>query len=354
MKTRVGIVGCGLIADLHIEAWKHLPDYAVTAVCDSNLELATAKAAKLNLPPTAVFDDYRQLHRSGLVDLVEILTPHHLHHAIAVDALQQKLHVVVQKPMAITLQEADEMIAAANSSPGILKIYENFIHYPPIVKAKQLIDEDVIGEPLSIHLKSNPGNPACGWSIPESARQWRSDASKAGGNPLTFDDGHHKIAIAHLLMGRIEQVYAQISSTKLKDGRIVDAPAMIIFNFNDNRKGVLEVVYSQDMQVQTDYYAQHDSVEVTGSASILQITQGHGQTLNQAPVLVYRDGVTTTYDDMPTDWQASFLACTQNTADALTGKSEPSLNCTDGRHVLEVVLAIHASAQSGTPIRIQQ
>ena len=256
--------------------------------------------------------------------------------------------------MAITLQEADEMIAAANSSPGILKIYENFIHYPPIVKAKQLIDEDVIGEPLSIHLKSNPGNPACGWSIPESARQWRSDASKAGGNPLTFDDGHHKIAIAHLLMGRIEQVYAQISSTKLKDGRIVDAPAMIIFNFNDNRKGVLEVVYSQDMQVQTDYYAQHDSVEVTGSASILQITQGHGQTLNQAPVLVYRDGVTTTYDDMPTDWQASFLACTQNTADALTGKSEPSLNCTDGRHVLEVVLAIHASAQSGTPIRIQQ
>ena len=342
---RIGIIGCGLIADLHIEAWQHLSDDAITAVCDSNLELATTKAAQLNLPTTAVFDDYRQLHRSGLVDLVEILTPHHLHHSIAVDALKQGLHVVVQKPMAITLQEADEMIATASSSPGILKIYEDLIHYPPIVKAKQLVNEGAIGKPLSIHLKSNPGNPACGWSIPATAHQWRSDASKAGGSSLTFDDGHHKIAVAHLLMGRIKSVDAQVSSTKLQDGRVVDAPAMIIFGFSDNRKGVLEVVYSQDMQVQTNHYAQHDSIEVTGSTGILQIAQGHGQTFDQAPIRVYRDGVTKTYDDMPTDWQASFLACTQNTADALTGKIEPSLNCTDAYHVLEVALAIKASTQ---------
>lgn len=350
--TRVGIIGCGRISDLHILGYRDLSGFSIAAVCDINRAVAETKAREWGSTQAAVFDDYQELCRSGLVDLVEVIVPHHLHYPVTVYALEQGLHVSVQKPMAISLKESDNMIEIARRSPGMLKVYENFVHYPPIVRAKQLIDQGMIGEPLSIRIKSNPGDPAGGWLIPAAAREWRYDLNRAGGGPLTFDDGHHKLAVAWFLMGRIQQVYAQIGATDLGGGRVLDAPAIVTFEFAGGRMGVFEVVYSPGLQVQSDHYAQDDQVEVTGREGVLWVTRGHGRTAARPPLVVYRDGVTYAYDDMPAGWEASFIASTRNTVAAVRGDAMPSLTAEEGHHVLEAGLALQSSAASGRPVAV--
>ena len=350
--TRVGIVGCGRVSDLHASAWSGVDGSGVAAVCDIDRAAAEAKAREWGAEDAAVFADYRELCRSRLVDLVEVLVPHHLHRPVAVCALEHGLHVSVQKPMATTLADADAMIETARRSPGVLKVFENFVCYPPVVRAKRLIERGVIGEPLSLRIKSNPGDPACGWDVPDAARAWRQEHGLSGGGPLTFDDGHHKLAAAWFLMGRIERVWAQIGSTRLDDGRVLDAPAVAALTFSGGRMGCWEIVHSPGMKVQTGHYAQDDHLEVTGSEGWLQVTRGHGYTARRAALIAYRDGITRCYDDMPSGWETSFAASVRDTAAASRGETETSLTGAQGRHLLEAGLAMRASAASGRPVAV--
>jgi predicted dehydrogenase len=349
---RVGIIGCGRISDLHILGYEDRTDAAVVALCDVSVELATQKAAAWGTPDATIYGDYRELCSSGDVDLVEIIVPHHLHHEVTVYALAQGLNVSVQKPMAMSLAEADDMIDQSHQASGVMKVYENFIHYPPIARARQIIDAGDIGDPLTIRIKSNSGDPACGWSVPAAAAAWRHDMSKSGGGPLTFDDGHHKVAVAWYLMGSIERVHAWIGSTEIGPGQTMDAPAAITFGFSGGRLGIWDVVYSPNLQIHTDHYTQDDQIEVTGTHGVLWVTRGHGRTLSRAPVIVYRDGVSHEYDDMATGWEASFIASTHNTIDALHGRTPLSLTGEEGREILAADLAIQESAATGVAVTI--
>lgn len=349
---RVGIVGCGRISDLHILEYQARDDAVVVALCDVNRDLATAKAAEWGLENASIYEDYRELCSPDVVDLVEIIVPHHLHYVVAVYALAQGLNVSVQKPMAMSLAEADDMIGQARQSSGFFKVYENFVCYPPIARAKQIIDAGDIGEPVSIRIKSNPGDPAFGWDVPPAAAAWRRDLSKAGGGPLTFDDGHHKVAVAWHLMGPIERVHAWIGETDIGGGNTLDAPAVITLEFSGGRLGVFDIVYSPHLQIHTKHYAQDDYVEVTGTHGVLMVTRGHGRTMTRAPLIVYRDGVTHDYDDMATGWEASFIASTRNTIEALHGQTAPSLTGEEGRHILAAGLAIQESATTGRSVTI--
>ena len=88
------------------------------------------------MPPEHVFADYHELLALSEVDLVEILLPHHLHCQATLDAAAAGKHISLQKPMALTVAEADGMVAAAQAAGVIFKVFENFIFYPP-VQARQ-------------------------------------------------------------------------------------------------------------------------------------------------------------------------------------------------------------------------
>ena len=90
--------------------------------------------------------------------------------------------------------------------------------YPPVKKARDLIREGAIGEPLSIRIKSNPARSATAWEVPASANAWRNEKSQSGGGPLVFDDGHHKFALAWHFMGDPEEVHAFIGASMVPAG----------------------------------------------------------------------------------------------------------------------------------------
>jgi predicted dehydrogenase len=172
-ELRVGFVGTGRISDLHALEYLANGRARIVAVCDVDRNVAQQRGQAWGVPDGRIFDNYHDLLALAEVDLVEILLPHHLHYQVALDAAAAGKHIAVQKPMALTIAEADEMIATARDAGVILKVFENFVFYPPVQRAKSLIETGEIGEPLTIRIKSNSGTSPNQWEVPISAWAWR-------------------------------------------------------------------------------------------------------------------------------------------------------------------------------------
>jgi predicted dehydrogenase len=351
-ELRVGIIGTGRISDLHALEYLANDRARIVAVCDLDTDLARQRGEAWGVPEDCILSDYHDLLALAHVDLVEILLPHHLHHQATLDAAAAGKHISLQKPMALNVAEADEMIAAAEKAGVILKVYENFTFYPPVQRAKTLIEAGEIGDPLTIRIKSNSGTSPSQWEVPLSAWAWRFSPEQCGGGPLVFDDGHHKFSLAWFFMGLAEEVHAWIGETEIMPGLTLDAPAIVSWKFPGNRYGSLEAVFSPELVLDTEHYAQDDRIEITGTKGVIWITRGHGKMLDVPPVVLYRDRQTFTYSDMPVGWEQSFINSTRHLIDAYFNGQPPSLTGEEGREILRFALAAQESARSGRAVQL--
>jgi predicted dehydrogenase len=349
-KLRVGIIGAGRISDLHALEYLANPRAEIVAVADAVPENAQRRGQAWGVAPNRIFADYHDLLAVPEVDLVEILLPHHLHHRATLDAAAAGKHISVQKPMALSVAQADEMIAAARRAGVIFKVFENFIFYPPVQRAKALIDAGEIGEPLSIRIKSNAATSPTEWVVPTAASAWRFDPAQNGGGPLVFDDGHHKFALAWHFLGQAAEVHAWIGATEVAPGAILDSPSIVSWRYPGGQIGALEVVRSAELVLETQHYAQDDRVEITGTRGVIWITRGHGKMLDVPPVVLYRDRQTFTFSDMPVGWEHSFINSTRHFIDAYFAGQPPVLTGEEGREVLRFALAAQESARMGQAV----
>src|SRR5215510_10067897 len=167
---RIGIVGLGRIFDLNCLGYRDNPDAVVAALCDSRQDLLDRRASLF--PKAQLVRDFEELLRLEL-DLVDILTPHPLHAEMAIAAMRTGAHVSVQKPMAMTVAEADRMLATARETGRHLKCFENFVFYEPLVRAKALLEAGAIGRPLHFRMKIVSGNREHAWPVPPETIAWR-------------------------------------------------------------------------------------------------------------------------------------------------------------------------------------
>ena len=348
---RVGIIGCGRISDLHVLGYRGRDDARIVALCDVDPESTAAKSKQWQLPDAALFEDYRRMCESGLVDLVEIIVPHHLHYEIAAFAIGCDLHVSLQKPMSLSLADADRLLGAASGTSRVVRLYENFLFYPPVLKALELIEQGVVGEPLSVRLKSNAGYSPSAWDIPWSALLWRHNPDQCGGGPLVFDDGHHKFSLAWIVLGQPSEVHAWIGSTFVLSFEL-DSPSLVSMRYRSGAVANLEVVYSQELLIQgTEHYAQDDRMEVTGTGGVIWVNRGHGQIGDVPPVVSYTDGRIETYQ-CPTGWEQSFIGATRSLLDTIASGREPILTLAEGRDVLAAALGAQQSARDGSVVSV--
>lgn len=355
-RLRVGFFGAGRISDLHAIEYINNPKTEIYAVCDTNIENAQKRGSTWGVPDSRIFTDYRDMLSLPEIDLIEILTPHHLHYHHTLAVVEAGKNISLQKPMAINLAQADEMILAAEQAGVTFKVFENFIFYPPVMRAKELIDNGEIGDPITIRIKSNAANSPNAWDVPLDAWTWRFDPSSCGGGPLVFDDGHHKFSLAWYFMGDIaEEVHAwigQFPSTWGSNPGFLDSPAIVSFKFPGNRVGSLEVVYSPELIIDTNHYAQDDRIEITGTKGVIWITRGHGKMMDIPPVILYKDMTTRTFSDMPVGWEHSFINSTRHFIDAYFAGNPPSLTGRQGREILRFALAAQESARGGLAIKV--
>jgi predicted dehydrogenase len=350
---RVAIVGCGRISDLHQIGYRGREDAKIVAVCDTNKGHARDKAREWGVEK--VYTDYAQVLNDQDVDVVELLTPHHLHCSMTVQAAEAGKHISVQKPMALTAAEADKMIAAANKAGVRLRVYETFVYYAPAMRAKQMIEAGEIGEVRTIRMHVNSGTGDTSWKVPLSAWLWRFNEKQCGGGPLVFDHGYHLFSLGYYLGGPVEKVYAWIDHTPVKEaGGIVkiDAPAMIMFKYKFSHcYGQLDIEHTPKMRIYSDYYADDDRIEVIGEKGILFINRYTARTVDLPELMIFKDGKTTPVLVEGVEWHDSFIATTHDFIEKLKTGGQPRLDGPTGKAVLQFTLAALQSAATGREVR---
>ncbi|MDP6978098.1 MAG: Gfo/Idh/MocA family oxidoreductase [Myxococcota bacterium] len=352
---RIGFVGCGRIADLQCLGYLDHPDAVIHAVCDTDPALAKQRAEQWGAQQ--IYHDVEEFVEDSDIDAVEILTPHHLHEAHATAALQAGKHVSLQKPPTRTLEELDRLIEVAEGSGRMLRVFENFSYYPPHQKARELIDAGAIGEPLSVRLKTAAGRLTDGWEIAPRTQAWRMDTDACGGGATTFDHGYHCFNMGRFFMPvEVERVHAFIHWIELGDGQRLDAPALISWKYAGSvpRYGSWEVIASLGMQVRSDYYASDDRLEIHGSEGIIWVNRCTGKLLDEPPLVLYRDGETRAFHDIPADWGESFRLGGLDFVDAIHEGRTCAQQPGDARHTLAFALAAARSAAEGREVAISE
>jgi len=192
---RVGLLAYGAIGDEHSRAINATDGLHLTAVADTNPDRLTA--AQVLAPGVTTFSDATEMLDSGLLDLVVISTPPNSHYQWAKESLNRGINVILEKPMALTVQECDELMALAAAKNLLLVVYQNRRFDADFVTMKKLIDEGSIGEIFSY--ESFVG----GYSKPCS--YWHSMVDVSGG--AIFDWGSHFIdQILALVPGEVDSV----------------------------------------------------------------------------------------------------------------------------------------------------
>lgn len=354
-QVRVGIIGAGRIADLHAAGYRSHPGAKIVAVCDSAPGVADKRTAEWGA--RRAYSDYRELLADTEVDAVDIITPHNLHAPMSIAALEAGKHTSVQKPMAISLAECDAMAEAASKSRAIFRVFENFRFYPPLVRAKELLDSGVIGAPVSVRMKAVQGSLKHGWPVPRATLTWRYDDSQSGGGRVVFDYGYHLFSVARHFMGAPDRVFAWIRHTSNERGWIRDSPAIISWTHAGGaRHGSWEAVSSDQMMVPSDYWAEDEWFEFSGTRGFIWVNRCTGKLLSRPPLVVYADGNTTEtgLDAIEWDWAASFRLGMHDFVDAiLTGRESP-LAAGEAREVYKFARAAQLASKLGRPVGLEE
>lgn len=354
-RIRIGILGAGRIADLQVLGYLEHPRVDLVAVCDADGARARERAAAWGAP--RAYTDPAQLFADPEVDAVDVLTPHHLHAAHAIAALEAGKHVSLQKPPTRTLAELDAVASAAARSGRLLRVFENFAYYPPHRKAKQLIDAGAIGVPLSVRVKTAAGRPDRGWQVGLSSLAWRMDREACGGGPTTFDHGYHCFQMArHFVPAEVERVHAFIHWTRIGENAWYDGPALISWKYAGEtpRYGSWEVIASLGMSVRSKYYVSDDRIEVHGTEGIVWVNRCTGQLLEEPSVVLYREGETRAFHELDADWADSFRLGTRDFADALLEGRACFQDVADARKTLAFALAAAKSAEQGREVAVAE
>lgn len=393
-KLRVGFIGAGGIARLHHLGYRDHPRAEVVAICDVDQGQLERRAAEWGIERT--YTDYRQLLADPNIDAVEVMTPHHLHAPVGIAALEAGKHVSMQKPMAVTAAECDALIDATKRTGKLFRVFENFIYYPPMLKAKELLEAGEIGDPLSIRIKIVQGNMGKGWKVPFTRWGWRFDPAQGGHGRVIFDYGYHFFNLARWFMGDIEKTYAWITYRPIRrelaergirliqgvdhvvggsgaaaaakpadfslpgakdipEEWLIDSPAVVIWKYkNAERYGSLDVVTSYDLLVRSKYTPEDEWIELTGTRGFIWVNRCTSMLLDRPPVQMYRDGTMTEFSDMDTDWAASFVAGMHDFVDAVFEGRQPALTGEEGKVVLQICRAVQLSAAEGREVRPEE
>jgi len=222
---RVGLVGAGWITHTHVKALRAVPGVEIVAVADLPASLGGvpakpryAKFAK-DHGIQRTFDDYREMIAGQDVDLVVVGLPNAFHARVAIDCARAGKHLVVEKPMCVTLEEIAELRAALTRSGVVCGYAEELCFVPKYVRAKELIDAGALGKVFYVRQREAHGGPYSPWFF---------DRTLAGGG-ITMDMGCHSIECCRWLLGKPRAVavsahmgtYVHHAVTKLEDHVVV-------------------------------------------------------------------------------------------------------------------------------------
>jgi len=332
-RWRMGIIGCGWAGEQHARAMRELTERVeLCGLADANVEVAEAKAGEWQVPVWT--SDYRDLLDSDQLDAVSICLPHHLHATVAVKALEARLHVLIEKPLAPTLTEADAMIAAADAAERQLMVAENVRYDATYLRASGLIQAGALGDVFLVRISREH-------HMHDYLRQrpWFLEQACAG---IMYSGGIHDFELLRMLGGEVEHVYG-LAGPKALQGMVGDDTSVALIGLQDGAAAVLVESFS----LRTPDPGVHGTVHA-GQGS-LWFSQGHIQ-LYSAP----EDGRQHLVEEMETPPCDTFKAEIAHLLDCLEQGVDPSTSGREERKPLVAVLATYESIRRGERVYLAE
>ena len=206
---RLGLIGCGrIVEEGHAPALLQLDERVqVVALADPSEERRTRLGGLLAVPDSARYADYTDMLRAERLDIVDVAVPHFLHRDVARAAAAAGAHLFLEKPMAVSLAEADAILEAVDAAGVSLCVAHNYLSMPHHAAALRLIAEGAIGRPFLIRHEGLGGSHYFGAAGYDP--HWRTRAAQAGGGCL-IDNAYHNLYLAETMMAApVERVYAR-------------------------------------------------------------------------------------------------------------------------------------------------
>lgn len=316
----VGIIGLGEIGQFHLRGYLAASGARVVAVSDIDPGLLARTAAGHH---AAAYANYEDLLEDAEVSVVSVCLPHSLHLPVTLAALNAGKHVLIEKPLAMTVAEADQIIAAADAAAVTVGLQHNQIFYPPHVRAKELIDSGQLGDPVHIRLRLGIGGKFAGW---------RADPTVTGGG-LMHDAGVHRVYMARFLFGEVAEMVA-LTDREREFGEDI---AVIGLRFANGALGVIDASYHGPPGMFDD------AIEITCTRGALYMSgcEAEFEGFRTGPALRRYDGSWHDEKVPPGNWADSVDASVAAFVTAVTAAEIPPVTLNEGRRVLEVIESIH-------------
>lgn len=330
---RLGLIGAGAVGVLHAEAAQETPGVRVTAVCD----LDPARAAAVAAPWQAqVFTDHRELIASGLVDAVVVNTPHALHTAIVLDCAEAELHILVEKPMATSVEDCTAMDLACRASGSVLFVGHIQHYLPVMLAAKASLDSGDIGPLLMVDDRRSVDYR------PGTRPSWFFDPAIAGGG-VFFNIGSHCVDRLIWLTGR--RVTAVSATAAYRESYPVETDMLARLELDGGLVGHIAVTSAG--------LPAHDELVLIGRLGAIKVARGSGATLHRysgpdagAPVLLASES--------PQDVPLAFQHQLADFAAAVRREREPAIGADHGLCVVRTVTAAYRSSGSAARVALDR
>ncbi|MCX7522825.1 Gfo/Idh/MocA family oxidoreductase [Microbacterium sp. STN6] len=328
--VRIGLIGAGGIAGAHVAGYRRNPDIVTfAAVADPVVENAHRRGDEFG---AEVYADYTTMLAEAEIDAVDICLPHHLHKDAIVAAARAGKHILCEKPLCLSVEEADEVAAAVEAAGVTLMCAHNQLFLPAVAKAKQLIDDGVLGHVYEVRTTDSFFN-----DFDPSTMGWRAHASTSGGGEL-IDTGYHPTyLLMHLAGGVPVEVTSMLSTHRLAFMEGEDS-AQVLVRFDNGVVGHIVTSWA---------YQAADSTER------FSVVGEKGSLTSDGTTLSYRLRGSDEAEILEFEPVHEFAAEIGHFAQCLIDGTRPLNTEREGIDVLGIILAAYESAANKTiaPVR---
>ena len=336
-KMRFAIIGCGRIAPKHAESIVALPEAELVAVCDIVPEHAQNFADKYGAEP---YTDYHEMLKRPDIDIVTIATPSGLHAEIGIAAAEAGKHVLVEKPMAMTLKTADALIAACKKAGVKLGVIHQNRFNASIKLLRQALEDGRFG-------KLTHGQATVRWNRNDNyytQAPWRGTKLQDGG--VLMNQSIHNIDLLQWMFGPVESVFGY-TSTFMRKIEMEDMGAAVI-KFKSGSIGIIEAastIYPKNIEETINIFGETGSVIVGGIAvNRVEVWEFPDSTEEQQKIFASQE------NDPPTVYGFGHRELIADMIQAIRTDRVPAIPGEEGRKALEIILAIYKCQETKQPV----
>jgi UDP-N-acetyl-2-amino-2-deoxyglucuronate dehydrogenase len=333
---RVALVGCGRISRSHFEALQKVEGLRLAAVCDAVADRAQEAATAYDVP---AFRSYEEMLTRAECDVVAVCTPSGLHPAHGVAAARAGKHVVCEKPMAISLAGADELVQACDRAGVHLFVVKQNRLNPAVQLLRRAVDKGRFGR---IYM----ANTTVRWARPQEyydSAPWRGTWEFDGG--AFMNQASHYVDLIQWLMGPVESVMAK-TATLARRIETEDS-GVAILKFRSGALGAIEVTmltYPRNLEGSITLLGEKGTVKIAGTA-VNRVEHWQFAEYDDDDKLIEAASTSP-----PTVYGFGHEGYYRNVLAVLRGEAPPETDGRAGRKSLELILGIYESAKTGREV----